>query len=100
MVKNPLAGQETEETQIHSMGWEDALEEGMATHSSILARKIPWTEERGGLQPMGLQRVRHDWATNTFTFNWINKIRYSIQCIYLYNGILNGVECSVVLDSL
>ena len=39
---------------------EDPLEEGMATHSSILAWKIPWTEEPGGLQPMGLQRVRHN----------------------------------------
>ena len=38
----------------------------MATHSSILAWRIPWTEEPGGLQSMGLQRVRHDWATNTF----------------------------------
>ena len=42
------------------MGWEDALEEGMATHSSILAREIPWTEELGWLQSMGLQRVGHD----------------------------------------
>ena len=42
------------ETQILSLGWEDPLEEGMATHSSILAGKIPWTEELGGLQSMGL----------------------------------------------
>ena len=41
-------------------GWEESLEKGMATHSSIPAWKIPWTEEPGGLQPMGLQRVRHD----------------------------------------
>ena len=41
-------------------GWEDPLEEGMATHSSILAWRIPWTEEPGRLQSMGLQRVRHD----------------------------------------
>ena len=40
----------------------DILEKGMATHSSILAWRIPWTEESGGLQPMGSQRVRHDWA--------------------------------------
>ena len=45
---------------VGSLGLEDPLEEGMATHSSILARKILWTEERGGLQSMGLQRVRHD----------------------------------------
>ena len=45
---------------ILSLGWEDALEEGMASHSSILAWEIPWTEEPGGLQFMGLQRVGHD----------------------------------------
>ena len=45
---------------ILSVGWEDALEEGMASHSSILAWEIPWTEEPGGLQFMGLQRVGHD----------------------------------------
>ena len=47
-----------------SLGWEDPLEKGMATHSSTVAWKIPWTEERGRLQSMGLQRVRHDWATS------------------------------------
>ena len=46
--------------------WEDPLEKGMATHSSILAWNIPWTEEPGGLQSMRSQRVRHNWATNTF----------------------------------
>ena len=49
-----------QETQIPSLGWEDPLEKGMATHSSIPAWKIPWTEEPGGLQSMGSQRVRHD----------------------------------------
>ena len=44
------------------MGQEDPLEKGMATHSSILAWKVPWTEESGWLQYMGLQRVEHDWA--------------------------------------
>ena len=48
-VKNPPAVQETQETQVHSLGWEDPLEEKTATHSSILAWKIPWTEEPGGL---------------------------------------------------
>ena len=57
MVKHLPAMQET---QVRSLGQEDTLEKGMATHSSILARRIPWTEEPGGLQPMGLQRVRHD----------------------------------------
>ena len=49
-----------QETWIQSLGWEDSLEEVMATHSSILAWRIPWTEETGGLQSMGSQRVGHD----------------------------------------
>ena len=57
MVNNPPA---MGETWVQSLGWEDLLEEGMATHSSILAWRIPWTEEPGRLQPMGLQRVGHD----------------------------------------
>ena len=55
-VKNLPAIQKT---QVQSLGQEDALEKGMATHSSILAWRIPWTEEPGGLQSMGWQRVRH-----------------------------------------
>ena len=51
-----------QETQVWFLGLEDALEEEMATYSSILAWIIPWTEEPGGLQSMGLQRVGHDWA--------------------------------------
>ena len=46
-----------QKTLVQSLGWEDPLEEGMATHSSILAWRIPWTEEPGGLQSMGSQRV-------------------------------------------
>ena len=57
MVKNLPAGQET---QVRSLGQEDPLEKGMATHSSVLAWRIPWTEEPSGLQSMGSQRVRHD----------------------------------------
>ena len=60
MVKNLPTKQETWETQVRSLGQEDPLEEGMATHSSILAWRIPWTEEPGGLQSMGSQRVGHD----------------------------------------
>ena len=52
--------QEAEETLVPSLGREDPLEEEMATCSSILAWRIPWTEERGGLQSMGSQRVGHD----------------------------------------
>ena len=46
--------------RVQSLGWEDPLEKGTATHSSILAWRIPWTEEPGGLQSMGLQRIRHN----------------------------------------
>ena len=56
-VENPPA---LEETQVRSLGREDPLEEEMATHSSILAWRIPWREEPGGLQSMGSQSVRHD----------------------------------------
>ena len=49
-----------QETQVQSLGWEDPLEKEMAIHSSTIAWKIPWTEEPGGLQSMGLQRVGHD----------------------------------------
>ena len=51
------------ETRVQSLGWEDRLEKEMATHSSILAWKIPWTKEPGRLESVGSQRVRHDWAT-------------------------------------
>ena len=54
--------QETLETRVQSLAWEDPLEEGMATHSSILTWKIPWTEEPSGLQSTGSQRVGHDWS--------------------------------------
>ena len=57
MVKNPPVMQET---WVRSLGWEDPLEKGKAAHSSILAWRIPWTEEPGGLQPVGSQRIRHD----------------------------------------
>ena len=57
MVKNLLTMQET---RVRSLGWEDPLEKEMATCSSVLAWRIPWTEKPGGLQPMGSQRVRQD----------------------------------------
>ena len=59
----------TQETWIQSLDWEDRLEKGMATHSSILTGRIPWTEEPGRLQSMGSQKAGHDWAANTFTFS-------------------------------
>ena len=65
MVKNPPAVQEM---RVQSLGQEDPLEKGMTTHSSVLAWEIPWTEEPGRLQSMGLQRVRHHREPNTFFF--------------------------------
>ena len=62
VVKNLPANAGDTEAWVQSLGQEDPLEEEMATHSSILAWTIPWTEEPGGLQCIGLQRVRHDWA--------------------------------------
>ena len=55
-----------QETQVHFLGLKDPLQRGMATHSSILAWRIPWTKEPGGLQSTGSQRVGHDWVANTF----------------------------------
>ena len=65
MVKNLPTMQEI---QVQSLGWEDPLEKGMATHSSILAWRISWTVDPGGLQSRELQRVGHDRATNTHTY--------------------------------
>ena len=82
VVQDPPAIQET---QIQSPDQEDPLEKGMTAHSSIFAWRIPWTEEPGGLQSMGLQRVRHD-------------------CMTIPHGSLGmkneSVRCSVVSDSL
>ena len=64
MVKNLPA---TQESQVRSLGQEDPLEKEKATHSSIPAWRISWTEEPGGLQSMGLQKVAHDRVINTFT---------------------------------
>ena len=76
-----------QETWIQSLDWEDPLEKEMATDSSILAWRIPGTEEPGGLQPMGSQRVGHDWATNThfhicMIISLIYKVDYTIYKMY------------------
>ena len=60
MVKTPPASAGDIRDMVHSLGQEGPLEEGMATHSSVLAWRVPWTEEPGGLQLIGSQRVRHD----------------------------------------
>ena len=71
-----LGGSDGKESTCNAgdLGQEDALEKGMATHSSILAQRIPWTEKPRGLQSMGSQRVRHNWATNTHTHTASNII--------------------------
>ena len=66
----------TRETQVQTLGQEDPLEKGMATYSSILAWRVPWTEEHGGLQSRGSQRVRHDFATKQQQIN-------NVQVIFL-----------------
>ena len=71
MVKNLPAMQET---QVQPLGQEDSLEKGMATNSSILAWRIPWTEEPGRLQSTGSKRVGHDWVTNTLSHLSRNRI--------------------------
>ena len=94
------------ETQVLSLGREDPLEEGIATHSSILVWRIRWTVEPGGLQSMGSQRVRHDWINLTCTHcihgwynskNWceehgINIIAYSNH-IYVHKLIITCSAC-------
>ena len=64
LVKNLPAMQET---WVQSLGQEGPQEKGMATHASILAWRIPWTEDPGGLQSTGSHRARHDWESNPFT---------------------------------
>ena len=72
MVKNLPTRQET---CVRFLGWEDPLENGTATHPSILAWRIAWTEKPGQLQSVGSQRVRHDCATFTITSLWIIKAK-------------------------
>ena len=71
LVKNQLANAGDIRDEGSIPGWEDLLEESKATHGSILAKRIPWTEEPGGLQSMGSQRVGHNRAIFThFTYTW------------------------------
>ena len=116
MVKNPPAMQET---WVQSLDWKDTLEKEMATHSSILAWRISWTEEPGGLQSIGLQRVRHDWETKqsynnsytdflrSYTF-MITLYRNNESCTFLFPVwkpfhvlvlLLEGIQCNVLNSS-
>ena len=70
------------ETRVQSLGWEDSLEKEMETHSSILAWRIPWMEDPGGLQSTGSQRVRHDWATSLYAF-------LEVECLGPQKQVLN-----------
>ena len=72
------------ETRVRSLGQEDPLEESMATHSSILAWRIPWSEEPGRLQSKGSQVVGHDRATHIFTFKCITFIVHCISNIIIF----------------
>ena len=79
-----------QKTQVQSLGQEDSLEEDIATHSSILAWRIPWTEEPGGLQSIGSHKVRHDWSNWAYTIifytsNFISKENQSLQFPRLSN---------------
>ena len=74
------------ETRVRSLGWEDLLEKKMAIHSSTIAWKIPWTEEPVRLQSIGLQRVRHDWATSLY-FTSLHFTSLQIQFTYDLNTV-------------
>ena len=92
-VKNPSTVQET---WIRFLGQEEPLEKGMATHSSIIAWRIPWTEKPGGLQPMGLQKVGHDWATdiiNNHHMTWLNECSMSILQVRTQGGWMTCDSC-------
>ena len=84
-VKNPPA---MWKTWVQSLGWEDPLEEGLATHSSILAWRIPWTEGPGGLQSVQSQNVRHDWVTKHSTAHTKHRGRGSSDFWGHWNTIL------------
>ena len=92
-----------QKTQVQSLGWKDPLEKEMATHSSILVWRMQWTEEPSGLQSMGSQRVRHDWATtlrvnlkcssqeriHNYVWWWtVSRLMWSFCNIYKYEIIV------------
>ena len=99
MVKNLPAGQQT---QIQTLGREDPLEMGMATHSSILDWRNPWTEEPGRLQSIELQRVGHDWATNTQTHTHTHTELVMVDtqkwCMYLWGIVCKGPIEEVIFN--
>ena len=71
------------ETQVWSLGQEDSLQEGMETHSSVLAWRVPWTEEPGGLESIGSQRAGHDWSHLAQHTGWQQQIQQkSVDCVF------------------
>ena len=89
-VKNLPAIQET---WVWSSGWKDPLEKGVAAHSSILAKRVPWTEEPGRLQSTGSQRLGHNWLTNTFTnYFHTHKLQCLTECGYPSVTFI-GISC-------
>ena len=99
LVKNLAAVQET---RVQSPDRGDPLEKGMPTHSSLLAWGIPWTEEPGGLQSTGSQRVGHDWATNTFMLllsrstSQVNFLALSYERLNYTEGRLRDKNCTQI----
>ena len=80
------------DTWVRSLGWEDSLEKEMATHSSTLAWKIPWTEEPGRLQSVGSQRMGQDWVTSLSKYLISNFMLVAYwNCIYLANTVLLSI---------
>ena len=88
VIKNPLPVQEMQETQVQSLHWEDPLKESMATHFRILAWRIPWTEEPGGLQSQGSQRVRHDWSNLAHTHAFKINTEFTVFHMLPYGNLL------------
>ena len=83
-----------QETWVWSLGWEDSLEEGMATHSSILAWKIPWTEKPSGVQSMGSKRIPHNWSDWAHMHAWIKLFIQTTQHVVTAQLIVNYIPSS------
>ena len=98
IVKNPPA---MRETWVWTLGWEDSLEKRMATHSTIPAWRILWTEEFGGLQSLGSERVRHTWANFTHISQlWNTVVVQSLSCVRLSDPMDCSTPCLPILHYL
>ena len=105
VVKTLSAMQEMQEMWFWSLGWEDPLEEEMASHSSVLAWRISQTEEPGWLQSMGLQRVGYDWAHTHTIHNWFNSLsrrkgQLFCFCPFSFSSEKPKVVCCLQLESV